>query len=139
MLTVHTIGGEEMLRAAAKVPQHSLLLGVTVLTSVGGNVAEEVVRRAKLAAECGLEGVMASPHEIGLIRQAVGPKPVIVTPGIRPAWAEAGDQKRLMTPSEAIRGGASYLVIGRPILAAADPVGAAHRIMAEITADGAAA
>ena len=132
MLTVHTIGGAEMLRAAAGVPNHPLLLGVTVLTSVAGNVADEVVRRAKLAAECGLEGVVASPHEIKLIRQAVGDKIVIVTPGIRPAWAEAGDQKRMMTPTEAVAAGASYIVVGRPILAAPDPVAAAHRVAAEM-------
>ena len=132
MLTVHTIGGAEMLGAAAGVPNHPLLLGVTVLTSVAGNVADEVVRRAKLAAECGLEGVVASPHEIKLIRQAVGDKIVIVTPGIRPAWAEAGDQKRMMTPTEAVAAGASYIVVGRPILAAPDPVDAAHRVAAEM-------
>ena len=132
MLTVHTIGGAEMLCAASGVLNHPLLLGVTVLTSVAGNVADEVVRRAKLAAECGLEGVVASPHEIKLIRQAVGDKIVIVTPGIRPAWAEAGDQKRMMTPAEAVAAGASYIVVGRPILAAPDPVAAAHRISAEM-------
>jgi len=134
MLTVHTIGGAAMLRAAANVPQHPLLLGVTVLTSVAGDVAAEVVRRAQLAAECGLEGVVASPHEIKLIRQAVGAKIVIVTPGIRPAWAEAGDQKRMMTPAEAVAAGASYIVVGRPILAAADPVAAAQRVAVEMAA-----
>ena len=133
MLTVHTVGGEDMLRAATKVPRHPLLLGVTVLTSVAGQVADEVVRRAKLAADCGLEGVVASPHEIGLIRQAVGPKMAIVTPGIRPVWAGADDQKRMMTPGEAIAAGASYLVIGRPILAAADPAVAAQRIAEEMS------
>ena len=132
MLTVHTIGGAEMLRAAASVPHHPLLLGVTVLTSVGGDVAEEVVRRAKLAVECGLEGVVASPHEIKLIRQAVGDKIAIVTPGIRPAWAAAGDQKRMMTPAEAVAAGASYIVVGRPILAAPDPIQAAQRVIAEM-------
>jgi orotidine-5'-phosphate decarboxylase len=133
MLTVHTVGGAEMLRAAAGVPKHPLLLGVTVLTSVGGDVADEVVRRAKLAAECGLEGVVASPHEIRLIREKVGEKLVIVTPGIRPAWAEAGDQKRMMTPKEAVAAGASYIVVGRPILAAPDPVAAAQRVAAEMS------
>ena len=132
MLTVHTIGGADMLRAAASVPQHPLLLGVTVLTSIGGDVAEEVVRRAKLAADCGLEGVVASPHEIKLIRQAVGDKITIVTPGIRPAWAAAGDQKRMMTPAEAVAAGASYIVVGRPILAAPDPIQAAQRVIAEM-------
>ncbi|MEI8314644.1 MAG: orotidine-5'-phosphate decarboxylase [Verrucomicrobiota bacterium] len=133
MLTVHTVGGADMLRAAASVPGHPLLLGVTVLTSVAGDVADEVVRRAKLAAECGLEGVVASPHEIKLIRQAVGDKIKIVTPGIRPAWAGADDQKRMMTPREAVVAGASYIVVGRPILAAQDPVVAAHRVVAEMS------
>jgi orotidine-5'-phosphate decarboxylase len=132
MTTVHTVGGAEMLRAAAGVPNHPLLLGVTVLTSVGGDVANEVVRRATLAAECGLEGVVASPHEIQMIRKAVGEKIVIVTPGIRPAWAAAGDQKRMMTPAEAVAAGASYIVVGRPILAASDPVAAAKRVAAEM-------
>jgi len=132
MLTVHTIGGEEMLRAAAKVPDHPTLLGVTVLTSVAGAVADEVVRRAQLATACGLEGVVASPQEIRLIRQAVGEKPLIVTPGIRPVWAEAGDQKRMMTPREAIAAGSSYIVVGRPIVAAPDPVAAAQKIIAEM-------
>ena len=133
MLTVHTVGGAEMLRAAASVPKHPVLLGVTVLTSVSGDVADEVVRRAKLAAECNLEGVVASPHEIKLIRKAVGEKIVIVTPGIRPAWAEAGDQKRMMTPAEAVQAGASYIVVGRPILAAPDPVKAAQQVIEEMT------
>ena len=132
MLTVHTVGGAEMLRAAASVPKHPLLLGVTVLTSVGGDVADEVVRRAKLAAECGLEGVVASPHEIKLIRQAVGDKIVIVTPGIRPAWAAAGDQKRMMTPAEAVAAGANFIVVGRPILADPDPIQAALRVIEEM-------
>ena len=132
MLTVHTVGGADMLRAAVSVSNHPLLLGVTVLTSVAGDVADEVVRRAKLAAECGLEGVVASPHEIKLIRQAVGDKIKIVTPGIRPAWAGADDQKRMMTPREAIVAGASYIVVGRPILAASDPVAAAKRVVEEM-------
>lgn len=132
MLTVHTVGGADMLKAAAAVTGHPLLLGVTVLTSVAGDVADEVVRRAKLAVECGLEGVVASPHEIGLIRKAVGEKPVIVTPGIRPAWSAAGDQKRFMTPAEAVAAGASYIVVGRPIVAAPNPAEAALRVAAEM-------
>jgi len=139
MLTLHTVGGADMLRAAASVPRHPLLLGVTVLTSVGGDVADEVVRRAKLAAECGLEGVVASPREIGLIRKAVGEKLVIVTPGIRPVWAEAGDQKRMTTPAEAVAAGANYIVVGRPILAATDPVAAARRVVAEMNSGAASA
>lgn len=132
MLTLHTVGGEEMLRAAARVPQHPVLLGVTVLTSVAGDVADEVVRRARLAVACGLEGVVASPHEIRLIRQAVGEQVLIVTPGIRPAGGERGDQKRVMTPAEAIKAGASYIVVGRPIVDAAQPAEAARRVADEI-------
>jgi orotidine-5'-phosphate decarboxylase len=115
------------------VPNHPLLLGVTVLTSVAGDVADEVVRRARLAADCGLEGVVASPYEIGLIRKNVGDKIQIVTPGIRPAWASADDQKRMMTPREAIVAGASYIVVGRPILAASDPIAAANRVIEEMS------
>lgn len=133
MLTLHTVGGEEMLRAAAAVPGRPKLLGVTVLTSVAGDVADEVVRRARLAVDCGLDGVIASPHEIRLIRQAVGEKPLIITPGIRPAGETKGDQKRVMTPAEAVVAGASYIVVGRPIVAATDPVAVARRVVAEIT------
>lgn len=132
MLTLHTAGGEDMLRAAAKVAGHPLLLGVTVLTSVAGNVTDEVVRRAKLAAECGLEGVVASAHEIQPIRDAVGAKLALVIPGIRPAWAGADDQKRMMTPRDAVSAGADYLVVGRPIIGAANPAEAARRVRDEM-------
>ncbi len=132
MLTVHACGGEDMLRAAAAVPGRPLLLGVTVLTSVGGDVQSEVVRRAKLAQACGLDGAIASPREIELLRREVGDKFLIVTPGIRPAWAETGDQKRVMTPAEAVAAGASYIVVGRPILAAKKPAEAALRVIAEM-------
>ena len=121
MLTLHTCGGAEMLKAAAAIPNHPLLLGVTVLTSVGGDVQSEVLRLAKLAKECGLNGAVASPREIQPIRQANGEHFLIVTPGIRPAWAAVGDQKRVMTPAEAVAAGASYIVVGRPILAADNP------------------
>jgi orotidine-5'-phosphate decarboxylase len=132
MLTVHACGGEEMLRAAAAVPGRPLLLGVTVLTSVGGDVQAEVVRRAKLARECGLDGVIASPREVTLLRREVGGNFLIVTPGIRPAWAETGDQKRVMTPAEAVAAGANYIVVGRPILAAEKPAEAARRVINEM-------
>jgi orotidine-5'-phosphate decarboxylase len=132
MLTLHTAGGGDMLRAAAQVPGHSMLLGVTVLTSVAGNVTEEVVRRARLAAESGLEGVVASAHEIQAIREAVGGTLRLVIPGIRPAWAKADDQKRMMTPREAVLAGADYLVVGRPIISAAKPAEAAQRVRDEM-------
>lgn len=132
MLTLHACGGSEMLNAAAVVPNRPLLLGVTVLTSVGGDVKEDVLRLTKLAKECGLDGVIASPHEMRLIREVVGKDFLIVTPGIRPTWAEAGDQKRVMTPAEAVAAGANYIIVGRPILAAQDPAQAALRVIDEM-------
>jgi orotidine-5'-phosphate decarboxylase len=132
MLTVHACGGADMLRAAAAVPRHPLLLGVTVLTSVGGNVQTEVLRLAKLAKRCGLNGVIASPREIHPVREMLGGKFLIVTPGIRPANAALGDQRRAMTPAEAIIAGADYIVVGRPIIAASNPGRAAVRIAEEI-------
>ena len=132
MLTVHASGGAEMLRAATSVPNRPLLLGVTVLTSVGGDVKDEVLRLAQLAKDCGLDGVIASPQEIRPLRAALGSDFLVVTPGIRPAWAEAGDQKRVMTPSEAIVAGANYVVIGRPIVAADKPVEVAQRVTTEM-------
>lgn len=132
MLTLHTVGGAEMLKAAAAVPGRPRLLGVTVLTSVAGDVQDEVLRRAKLAVECGLDGVIASPEEIVPLRQALGADFLIVTPGIRPAGAECGDQKRVMTPAEAVGAGASYIVVGRPIVADRQPADAARRIVAEM-------
>jgi orotidine-5'-phosphate decarboxylase len=132
LLTLHACGGAEMLEAAAAIPNHPLLLGVTVLTSVGGDVQAEVLRLAKLAKASGLNGVIASPHEIRMLREAVGKDFLIVTPGIRPSWTEAGDQKRVTTPAEAVAAGASYIVVGRPIAAADDPAQAAARILEEM-------
>jgi len=132
MLTLHASGGAEMLEAAAAVPNHPLLLGVTVLTSIGGDVQAEVLRLAKLAKTSGLNGVIASPHEIRLLREIVGKEFLIVTPGIRPSSAKASDQKRVMTPAEAIAAGADYIVVGRPIIAAEDPVEAVARIVEEM-------
>jgi orotidine-5'-phosphate decarboxylase len=134
MLTVHTCGGEEMLKAAAQlIPGRPVLLGVTVLTSVPGNVAGEVLARARLAQQCGLNGVVASPKELPMLRKEFGEKLLIVTPGIRPEWAAMGDQKRVMTPAEAVAAGASYIVVGRPIVAAEKPVAAALRIITEMS------
>ncbi|GAB4431344.1 MAG: orotidine-5'-phosphate decarboxylase [Chloroflexi bacterium OHK40] len=146
MLTLHTQGGAAMLRtsveAAAVAPARPRLLGVTVLTSIDAavlagelGVAEgleaHVLRLARLALDSGLDGVVASPHEAATVRQACGPGPLIVTPGVRPAWAGVGDQRRVLGPAEALRTGADYLVIGRPITAAADPAAAAARLLAE--------
>jgi orotidine-5'-phosphate decarboxylase len=132
MLTVHAVGGTDMLKAAAGVPNHPLLLGVTVLTSVGSDVEGEVLRLARLAKGCGLDGVIGSPQEIRPLRAALGSDFLVVTPGIRPTWAEAGDQKRVMTPSEAIAAGANYVVVGRPIVAAERPIEAAQRVATEM-------
>jgi orotidine-5'-phosphate decarboxylase len=151
MFNVHALGGPEMMRetvAKADVfcprgsAERPLLLAVTILTSsteetlravgIDRPVREMVPRLARLAKEAGMDGVVASPQEVGLIREACGPEFVIVTPGVRPAFASLDDQKRVTTPAEAIAAGADYLVIGRPISAAADPVEAADLILAEI-------
>lgn len=145
LLNVHASGGGEMMRAAAKAaagPDRPLLIAVTVLTSfseteyqaVTGTtrtIEAQVRHLAREAKTAGLDGVVASPHEIRSIRQECGPGFLIVTPGVRPAEAAINDQQRVMTPREAIRCGADYLVIGRPITAAPDPVEATRRIAAE--------
>lgn len=148
MLNVHCSGGTAMMAEAAKASSagapggRPLVLGVTILTSLDeaslqatlGTVRtlrEEVQHLARQAQAAGLDGVVASPHEIVDIRQACGPAFLIVTPGVRPAEADRGDQRRVMTPGEAIRAGADYVVVGRPILAAKDPAEAAARIAAE--------
>ena len=119
-----------------------LLIAVTVLTSLGDEDLEavgvqdgaesQVVRLARLTQSCGLGGVVCSPREIAAIRDACGPDFKLVVPGIRPEWAAAGDQKRITTPAQAIRDGADYIVIGRPITGADDPVDAAKRIADEL-------
>ena len=121
-----------------------LLLGVTMLTSlsecdlkeigVSSDSGQQVVRLAKLAQDCGLDGVVCSPLEITLLRKACGDEFKLVVPGVRPSWASSNDQKRVATPAEAITRGADYLVIGRPITAADDPVNAAARIGEELAA-----
>ncbi len=121
------------------------LLAITVLTSldeadlkqqnIGLSPAELVLSRARLARDAGFDGIVASAHEASLLRVELGDSLIIVTPGIRPAGAEAGDQSRVVTPAEAIRQGADYLVVGRPISAAPDPRGAAREIVAEIAAE----
>jgi orotidine-5'-phosphate decarboxylase len=148
MLNVHCSGGSAMMAEAAKAASAAapggrpLVLGVTVLTSLDDaalqailgttrTLREEVQHLARQAQAAGLDGVVASPHEVVDIRQACGPAFLIVTPGVRPADADRGDQRRVMTPGEAIWVGADYVVVGRPILAAKDPVEAAQRIGAE--------
>jgi orotidine-5'-phosphate decarboxylase len=139
--TVHAAGGESMLRAC--VHDQLLVLGVTILTSLsetdllqigfGGSAVDNAVRLARLAQSSGLRGVVASPLEIEPIREACGKEFVILTPGIRPKGSDAGDQQRVMTPGEAVRAGADYIVVGRPITSAADPRSAAQRVVDEMT------
>ena len=153
MFNVHALGGFEMMqKLVAEVdkvcprgnPKRPLLLAVTILTSsneetlrgigIDRPVSVMVPKLAKLAKDAGMDGVVASPQEVGLIREVCGQDFAIVTPGVRPTFASQDDQKRVMTPGEALRAGADYLVIGRPISAAADPAGAASRILAEMQA-----
>jgi len=150
LLNVHATGGIEMLKAAkeaslntAKPPK---LLGVTVLTSINaeiwslmggqGTIAEAVKKRALLCYEAGLDGVVASTLEVPLIKAVCGERFLTVVPGIRPHGEGLGDQKRVATPKEAIKKGADYLVIGRPITKASDPVKALEVILKEIKEDG---
>lgn len=147
ILNVHAMGGSAMMRAAKEALDADegpapMLIAVTVLTSLGDddlaelgisvNAEEQVVRLAKLTQACGLDGVVCSPREIGPIRAACGGDFKLVVPGIRPTWAATGDQKRITTPSDAVASGADYLVIGRPITSADDPVKAAQMIADEI-------
>lgn len=139
MMNVHASGGGEMLRAAAAAVKKSdpppLLLGVTILTSdaPAGNVSFEVVRLAVLSQESGLSGVVCSAREAAAVRKKCGSDFVIVCPGIRPAGSSKDDQGRVATPAEAIRNGADYIVVGRPILTAPDPVKVAGEILREIS------
>jgi orotidine-5'-phosphate decarboxylase len=150
LATVHAAGGAEMLgrAVAAAKPSGLRILAVTVLTSmdaadlaatgVAGSPEAVVLARARLAAQAGCAGVVASPAEAGLLRAAL-PRPfLIVTPGVRPAGAAAGDQKRVATPTRAIQDGADLVVVGRPIRDAADPGAAARAIVAELEAAEAA-
>jgi len=147
LINVHASGGPAMLRAAAEAAaaagaDRPALLGVTVLTSLADDdlravgqaspAADQVLRLARLCRDCGLDGVVASPLEVAMLRDALGPDFRLVIPGVRPAWSESGDQKRVMTPRQAVAAGADDLVIGRPITRAPDPVEAARRIVAEL-------
>ncbi|MBN2111753.1 orotidine-5'-phosphate decarboxylase [Candidatus Woesearchaeota archaeon] len=150
MFNVHAGGGFEMMKAAADAVKESgaekkpIVLAVTVLTSidqkalneelkVSGSVEEQVNHLAKLAKKAGMDGVVCSPKEIPIIREACGKDFVIVTPGIRPAWSEKGDQKRITTPKDAVDAGSDYLVIGRPISGAENRAEAAKKILEEIS------
>jgi orotidine-5'-phosphate decarboxylase len=144
MLTIHLSGGSEMIRAAVSARSDSLLLlGVTVLTSstnetlaeigVAEKTRDQVLRLARLGVANGIDGLVASPHEARMLRAEFGDKIKIVTPGIRPAGSDPGDQKRFATPREAIDAGADYLVIGRPITSASDPKAAVQRVVEEFS------
>jgi len=144
MFNVHASGGREMMRKvremidAAELPEKPIVIAVTVLTSldesdlndinISKSPLEQVKTLALLTKESGLDGVVASPREITAIREVAGQDFVIVTPGVRPAWAQAGDQKRIMTPAEALDAGASYIVVGRPVTAAPNPVEAIDKL-----------
>jgi orotidine-5'-phosphate decarboxylase len=146
MVNVHALGGRRMMEAAReavdKTSQRPLLIAVTILTSLdadelhevglAGNPADNVLRLAQLAERAGLDGVVCSPQEVAVLRQTVADKFQLVTPGVRPAGAAVGDQKRITTPEDAINLGSSYLVVGRPITQAADPLVALADINAAI-------
>jgi orotidine-5'-phosphate decarboxylase len=149
MLNVHASGGPQMLSdarlALGDAPDRPRLIAVTVLTSLDdsdmraigyqADSAATALSLASLAAQNGLDGVVCSPREIAAMRASLGTEFLLVTPGIRPAGSDSGDQKRIMTPSAAVQLGASYLVIGRPITAAPDPMAALVAIEAELTGD----
>ena len=143
MLTVHAAGGPAMLTAAAEAAVSGpAILAVTVLTSMdgaqleatgaGASVTLQVEKLASMAMGCGVQGLVCSPAEIANLRNRLGEKPLLVIPGIRPHGAGIGDQRRVATPADAIAAGASYLVVGRPITAAAHPAAAARAILAEM-------
>lgn len=153
MINVHASGGRAMMQAAAEaaseaayehVAPRPLVIGVTILTSLSDaelaevgmapSTGDQAIRLAVLAKESGLDGVVCSPLEAARIRSECGPNFKLITPGVRPEWAAANDQKRIMTPEQAIEAGADYLVVGRPITAAEDPSAAALRIASAIAA-----
>ena len=147
MMNVHASGGRRMMEAAAERmamrQQRPMLVGVTILTSLSqeeivevgytGTPADNVLRLARLAESSGLDGVVCSPRESALIREQVNDAFALVTPGVRPASAALDDQKRVMTPGDAIRAGSTYLVVGRPVTAATDPLAALASINAEVS------
>ena len=156
MLSLHAQGGAAMIEAARDAmcgeagygeaghgTARPLLLAVTVLTSlnaaalhdtgVAGGARQQVLRLGRLAMQAGADGLVCSPHEIAVLRDALGDAPVLVVPGVRPLGAQADDQRRVMTPAAAARAGADWIVVGRPITRAMDPAAAAAAIKAELT------
>ncbi|MEP6778165.1 MAG: orotidine-5'-phosphate decarboxylase [Chthoniobacterales bacterium] len=143
MLSIHLSGGRAMIEAAVTAkPENLTLLGVTVLTScdtetlretgISATPREQVLRLAELGRQCGIDALVASPQEIEPLRGKFGASMKIIAPGIRPGWSDADDQKRVMTPREAIEKGADYIVIGRPITAHSDPLAAVRKIVADL-------
>ncbi len=152
MMTLHASGGKEMMERAVDAAaeeatklgtERPLLVGVTVLTSlkaehlrtigIESDTEEQVLKLAGLAQEAGLDGVVCSPQEIELVKGECGLEFLVVAPGIRPAWAAAQDQKRILTPAQAIRKGADYIVIGRPVIKDPDPRNAFQKILEELS------
>ena len=148
LMTIHSVGGKAMIKAAADAAAEfgsagPKILAVTVLTSLdrsdledvgiqGREPADQVVAMAKFATDNGAHGLVCSPLEVAKLSASLKSGTLFVTPGVRPAGAQVGDQKRVATPADAVRGGATHLVVGRPILAAEDPVAAAKAILAEM-------
>jgi orotidine-5'-phosphate decarboxylase len=151
IFNVHALGGSDMMKKAAeaatdeskrlKIPK-PCVIAVTVLTSmdeislkktgINDSMEKQVLKLAELAKGASLDGVVASPSEVRLIRKELGEDFVIVTPGVRPEWAAVNDQKRIATPKEAVMGGATYIVVGRPIVEAQDPLKAAKKVLEEM-------
>ena len=148
LMTIHSVGAKAMIQSARMAadefgPNGPKILAVTVLTSldqtdladvgiVGRTPAEQVMAMAKFATENGAHGLVCSPKEVGALSKALKAGTLFITPGVRPAGAAVGDQKRVATPADAVRDGATHLVVGRPILAAEDPVAAARQILAQM-------
>jgi orotidine-5'-phosphate decarboxylase len=150
LMTIHSVGGKAMIRAAADAAAEfgearPRILAVTVLTSLdqtdladvgilGRTPADQVSAMARFSTENGADGLVCSPMEVGALSKALRPGTLFITPGVRPAGSAVGDQKRVATPADAVRDGATHLVVGRPILAAPDPTAAALAILAEMGA-----
>ena len=149
MLTLHAAGGTAMLAAARQAAEAAgaarpILLAVTVLTSldapgladtgVAGSPVEQVLRLGRLALAAGADGLVCSPQEVAALRDALGPEPLLVVPGVRPAGSAAGDQARTATPAEAVAAGADWIVLGRPLTGAADPAAAAVAVAESLAA-----
>ena len=151
ILNVHALGGYDMMKKAAEAVdaeakalkiEKPKIIAVTVLTSMDENSLKrigisdsmegQVLKLAKLAKDASLDGVVASPSEVKLIRRELGERFLIVTPGVRPAWAAVNDQKRIAAPKDAVLNGASHIVVGRPIIEAPDPLDAAKKVLEEI-------